>query len=76
MKTMRASDFKARCLAVMDEVAENCEPVLITKNGKPVAELRAHAGRRAKSPIGLHRGQVRVKGDILAPLGAKWKALG
>ncbi len=75
MKTMKASDFKARCLAVMDEVAENHEPVLITKNGKPVAELRAHAGRRAKSPIGLHRGQVHIKGDILAPLGAKWEAL-
>ena len=29
----------------------------------------------AKSPIGLHRGQVRIKGDILAPLGAKWEAL-
>ncbi|NBS56944.1 MAG: type II toxin-antitoxin system Phd/YefM family antitoxin [Betaproteobacteria bacterium] len=75
MKTMKASDFKARCLAVMDEVAEHHEPVLITKNGKPVAELRAHTGRRAKSPIGLHRGQVRIKGDILAPLGAKWEAL-
>jgi prevent-host-death family protein len=75
MKTMRASDFKARCLAVMDEVAESCEPLLITKNGNPVAELRAHAGRRIKSPIGLHRGRVRVTGDILAPLGAKWEAL-
>ena len=31
--------------AVMDEVAEHHEPVLITKNGKPVAELRAHTGR-------------------------------
>jgi len=75
MKTMKASEFKARCLAVMDEVAEHCEPVLITKNGRPVAELRAHGGRRAKSPIGLHRGQVRIKGDIVAPLGAKWEAL-
>ena len=75
MKTMKASDFKARCLAVMDEVARHHEPVLITKNGKPVAELRAHAGRRAKSPIGLHRGRVRIKGDLLAPLGAKWEAL-
>ena len=59
MKTMKASDFKARCLAVMDEVAD----------------LRAHSGRRANSPIGLHRGQVRIKGNILAPLGAKWEAL-
>jgi len=74
MKTMKASEFKARCLAVMDEVAEHCEPVLITKNGKPVAELRAHGGRRAKSPIGLHRDQVRIKGDIVAPLAAKWEA--
>ena len=72
---MKASEFKARRLAVMDEVAGHCEPVLITKKGKPVAELHAHAGRRAKSPIGLHRNQVRIKGDILAPPGAKWEAL-
>ncbi len=30
---------------------------------------------RAKSPIGLHRGQARIKGDLLAPPGAKWEAL-
>ena len=75
MKTMKASEFKARCLALMDEVAGGSEPVLITKNGKPVAELHAHGGRSAKSPTGLHRGRVRIKGDIVAPLGAKWEAL-
>jgi prevent-host-death family protein len=39
MKTMGAAKFKAQCLAVMDEVQTKREPVLITKNGKPVAKL-------------------------------------
>ena len=37
MKTMSASEFKAKCLKIMDEVAASGEPVTITKNGKPVA---------------------------------------
>ena len=39
MKTMAAAKFKATCLAVMDEVQAKREPVLLTKNGKPVAKL-------------------------------------
>jgi prevent-host-death family protein len=34
-----ASEFKARCLALLDEVAETKEILVITKRGKPVAEL-------------------------------------
>ena len=34
-----ASQFKARCLGLMDQVALSGEPLLITKNGEPVAEL-------------------------------------
>ena len=39
MRTIQASEFKAKCLALMDEVARNNEVLLITKNGKPIAEL-------------------------------------
>jgi prevent-host-death family protein len=41
MRTMAAGEFKAKCLAVMDEVAATGEPVLITKRGKPVARVVA-----------------------------------
>ncbi len=39
MRTMAAGKFKATCLAVMDEVQAKREPVVLTKNGRPVAEL-------------------------------------
>jgi prevent-host-death family protein len=39
MKQMAAGEFKAQCLAIMDQVFESGEPVLITKHGKPVAKL-------------------------------------
>jgi prevent-host-death family protein len=39
MKQMRASLFKARCLAVMDDVQATGEPVVVTKRGKPVVKV-------------------------------------
>jgi prevent-host-death family protein len=36
---MPAGEFKAKCLAVMDEVQASGEPVVLTKRGKPVARL-------------------------------------
>jgi antitoxin (DNA-binding transcriptional repressor) of toxin-antitoxin stability system len=71
MTTMQASEFKAKCLALMDEVARTGSTVVITKNGRPVAELRAHRSPRARSPIGLHRGRVQIHGDIVSPLGTR-----
>ena len=60
MKTIKASEFKAKCLGIMDDVAATGEPVMITKNGVPVAEL-IPAKRRPKNPFrcaqGLHAPQ-------------------
>lgn len=76
METIQASEFKAKCLALMDEVARTGKAILITKNGKPVAELRPHRRPRVKSLIGLHKGRIRVRGDIVAPAGTRlWSAL-
>ena len=38
-KTVRAADFKQRCLALMDDVAATGDSILITKRGKPIARL-------------------------------------
>ena len=75
MQIIKASEFKAKCLALMDEVASTGEGVLITKNGKPVAELRPHAGKRPKSPFGLHKGLIETHGDIISPIDVEWDAL-
>jgi prevent-host-death family protein len=39
MREITATQFKAHCLRVLDEVAETREPVVITKHGRPVARL-------------------------------------
>jgi prevent-host-death family protein len=74
MKTIKASEFKARCLQLMDEVAKTGEPVVITKNGKPVSQLLPY---RPKPPtvFGALQGTVTVKGNILAPVEEPWEVL-
>ena len=67
MKTMPAGVFKARCLAVMDEVQKKRETVLITKHGKPVAKL-VPAGTDADDIYNFFAGKIKVTGDIVAPV--------
>lgn len=37
--TIQASTFKARCLALLDEVASSGRSIIVTKHGRPVAKL-------------------------------------
>ncbi|MBS0545324.1 MAG: type II toxin-antitoxin system Phd/YefM family antitoxin [Proteobacteria bacterium] len=74
MQTIQASEFKARCLALMDEVARSGEVLVVTKNGRPVAELHPYSGGRAASPFGLHP-KVEIHGDIVEPLDEPWMVL-
>ncbi len=64
---MAAGEFKAQCLAVMDQVRETGEPVLITKHGKPVAKL-VPAQPNADDIFGYMAGKVKIVGDIVAPV--------
>jgi prevent-host-death family protein len=66
MKTIAAGAFKARCLAVMDEVASKKEPVMITKRGKPVAKLVPVEPSRDEI-FGFLRGKLEIVGDIVSP---------
>ncbi len=76
MFSIQASVFKAKCLGLMDEVARTGKTIVITKNGRPVAELRPHGGARASSLIGLQKGRIKVLGDIVSPVGTSdWKLL-
>jgi prevent-host-death family protein len=67
MKTIGAAAFKANCLAIMDEVQAKCEPVLITKRGKPVAKLVPV--KEERDPIyNFLKGKGTIKGDIVSPV--------
>ena len=72
---MKASEFKAKCLAVMDEVAETGNRVVITKNGKPIADLVPHQAAAKKSPFGILKDSLFITGDIISPIDLEWDAL-
>ncbi|MCH8108270.1 MAG: type II toxin-antitoxin system Phd/YefM family antitoxin [Chloroflexi bacterium] len=74
MRTIKASEFKAKCLKIMDEVAATNEPVEITKRGVPVARL-VPARQRPKTLIGALKGSIIIHGDIISPVDVEWNAL-
>jgi prevent-host-death family protein len=73
MKEMKASEFKAKCLQVMDDVAESGEPVVVTKNGRPISRLEPFR-ERPSSLFGSLAGAIEVTGDIVPPTGVDWEA--
>jgi prevent-host-death family protein len=72
-RTMKASEFKAKCLRLMDEVNENGGEIVITKNGKPVAKLTS-LRERPKSLFGIDKGRLKIVGDIISPIDVEWEA--
>ena len=73
-RTIKASEFKAKCLKLMDEVAETGEEIVITKNGRPVARLVPCKSKPSKW-FGADEGVVEILGDIISPLDVEWEAM-
>ena len=71
--TMTATEFRAKCLGLIDEVAETGREIVITKRGRPVARL-VPVRRRRGAPFGLYREEIRIHGDIGAPIDVEWEA--
>lgn len=63
-RTISASEFKAKCLGVLDAVHETRTEVVVTKRGKPVAKLVPIGTARA-TLRGAWKGLARVRGDIV-----------
>ena len=72
-RTIKASEFKARCLKLMNEVAESGVEYVITKNGRPVSRL-VPCHDKPKSLFGIDRGRLEILGDIDEPLDVEWEA--
>ena len=64
-RQMAAGEFKAKCLAIMDEVYETGRPLVVTKRGEPVIEVFPARNRNKKkdSIIGRLEGVMKINGD-------------
>lgn len=68
MKTIAATKFKATCLGVIEEVSRTGNPVLITRYGRPVAQLGPPPPEpRPRNWLGMFSEGVVIKGDIVRP---------
>ena len=72
-KTIPAGTFKARCLAIMDEVQAKRQAVVITKRGKPIAKL-VPLDDKPIDLFGYMAGTIKICGDITSPLDEEWTA--
>lgn len=69
-KVVPAGEFKAKCLAILDEVEVRSRSFVVTKRGRPVARV---VPLSAKEPSSL-RGSLLHEEDLLAPVGVDWDA--
>lgn len=67
---MQAGEFKAKCLAVLDEVASTGREMVITKRGRPIAKIVPLKVAEAAPLEGL----IEYQGDLISPVGVEWKA--
>ena len=63
-----AGEFKAKCLALLDEVSESGRHVVITKRGRPVAEVVPF------EDVPALEGSIVREGDLISPLDEAWNA--
>jgi prevent-host-death family protein len=78
MREMAISEFKAKCLAVLDEVHKTKKPILVTRFGKPVAEvIPPSCSVVPGSWIGSMRDSMKILGDIVSPASdeKEWEVL-
>lgn len=64
-RVITATEFKAKCLALLDEVDQHGGTITVTKRGRPVAELKPSKRTVWKNPANSWAGKGRIVGDIV-----------
>jgi prevent-host-death family protein len=68
MKEVAISEFKAKCLALLDQVRRTREPIRVTRFGKPIAEIVPTKVEIDRDEwIGSMKGSLKIFGDIISP---------
>lgn len=77
MKEVAISEFKAKCLGILEQVRKTRKPIRVTRFGEPVAEVvPPSATKRGGRKLGSLAGTAEILGDIVGPTGSweDWEA--
>jgi prevent-host-death family protein len=78
MQEIAISEFKAKCLAVLERVRSTKKPIRVTRFGKPVAEVVPPTSVEERSSwIGSMKQSLEIVGDIVSPANeeSEWEVL-
>lgn len=78
MEEISISEFKAKCLSILERVHKTKKPVRVTRFGKPVAEVIAPSPARERGEwLGRMKGTAKIVGDIVSPVtdSSDWEVL-
>lgn len=71
--TVPAGEFKSKCLKLLDEVAAKRHTLVVTKRGRPVAQVSPIP--QQADFVGSMQGTGEILGDILSPVDVEWEAM-
>ena len=77
MREIAISEFKAKCLSLLDQVEKTKKPLRVTRFGKPIAEVMPPSPVPVASWIGSMKDRIEILGDIVSPANdeSDWEAL-
>ncbi len=77
MKEIAISEFKAKCLALLEQVQKTKKPIRVTRFGKPVAEVVPPSATPSADWMGSMKDTIEIVGDIVSPANEEsdWEAL-
>lgn len=71
-RVVTATHFKTHCLRLLEEVRRSRQPLVVTRHGKPVAEIGAPTSGVVS--VNALKGSVVYQGDLLSPVAGKWES--
>jgi prevent-host-death family protein len=77
MKEIAISEFKAKCLALLEQVQKTKKPLRVTRFGKPVADVVPASPTSPSDWMGSMKDRIEIVGDVVSPANqeSEWEAL-
>jgi prevent-host-death family protein len=72
-KSVPATQFKAHCLALLEEVRETRQSLLVTRHGKPVVEISPYVAKDT-GRVNPLKGSILFQDDLISPLDERWES--
>jgi prevent-host-death family protein len=71
-RVVTATHFKAHCLKLLEEVRKSRQPLVVTRHGKPVAQIGPPSSRVVA--VKALKGSVLHQADLVSPVAGKWES--